>query len=47
MRPGYIRPSQCESCVPVETEEVAGTMGRTNVHLAHQTECPNAPEAAQ
>ncbi len=39
----YIRPSQCESCLPVETETTAGGMGRCTYEYAHQPDCPNSP----
>lgn len=39
----FIRPSECDRCVPVETIS-AGSLHSWIVETAHQDKCPNAPE---
>ena len=39
----YIRPSECDRCVPVETIS-AGLLHSWIVETAHQDKCPNAPQ---
>lgn len=39
----YIRPSDCELCVPIETRSDSGAMGGDTISRAHEPECPNNP----
>ncbi|MCA4132946.1 hypothetical protein [Arthrobacter sp. M4] len=41
----YIRPSQCEQCVPIETVAADSWMAWTT-ELAHEPTCPNNPTGA-
>lgn len=38
----YVRPSECDQCVVIETTTVGTSMTWTTEY-AHETECPNSP----